>query len=541
MKFKQPAYSYLSEGDYSLQFLYGHDKQRRLTTFYNESGLAMEKYFVGLYEKEVAHTEEGVITRHINYITAGDGMTAIVIQEEQDEEIEVNTYFTYKDHLGSIVTLTDESGNVAYEQSFDAWGRYRNPYDWTFNDIPESPTWLRGYTGHCLSRSIFSMFSYEIENSSKITIGEHLPHFDLVNMNGRIYDPILGRMLSPDRFVPDPLSTQGYNRYAYVLNNPLRYSDPSGDLPVIVGVAIGAVVGGYIGGAVANNTINIAEWEWDKNTAIGITIGALTGAGIGAGIGAAFAGKLGVKAMAVAHFNAPVLKSGLVSGGLNMMYNYESGQTLGTSLGYFGAGFAGGVVGFEVGTLIGMMVGGTGNVGVLGADKGSDATFREYAQKFVSGAINSYVGPSIFANDMFGHKVNYMKMADGSYFGGSKASAKAWRAGWLNQASDFAHSSQETFNNRSLGERMMMFGAAGGSSIIGGAFDESIDNMRRGIGKSSAKFGMALAGGSSDYLLQQTIHGSINHNSNYYPFNYQYGWKKTSIFSYKSLFYSLAL
>ena len=47
-------------------------------------------------------------------------------------------------------------------------------------------------------------------------------------MNGRMYDPVIGRVLSPDNFVQDPTNTQSYNRYSYCLNNPLRYTDPSG-------------------------------------------------------------------------------------------------------------------------------------------------------------------------------------------------------------------------------------------------------------------------------------------------------------------------
>ena len=65
----------------------------------------------------------------------------------------------------------------------------------------------RGYTGH-----------------------EHLPEYGLIHMNARLYDPQAGRFLSPDPYVQDPADTQGYNRYAYALNNPLRYIDPSGEL-----------------------------------------------------------------------------------------------------------------------------------------------------------------------------------------------------------------------------------------------------------------------------------------------------------------------
>ena len=50
----------------------------------------------------------------------------------------------------------------------------------------------------------------------------------LIHMNGRIYDPELGRFLSPDPNIPEPGNTQAFNRYAYVYNNPLSYTDPSG-------------------------------------------------------------------------------------------------------------------------------------------------------------------------------------------------------------------------------------------------------------------------------------------------------------------------
>jgi RHS repeat-associated protein len=76
-----------------------------------------------------------------------------------------------------------------------------------FDNINTLPQWLsRGYTGH-----------------------EHLNQFNLINMNGRMYDPVLGRMLSPDIFAQAPDFTQSHNRYSYCLNNPLKYSDPSGN------------------------------------------------------------------------------------------------------------------------------------------------------------------------------------------------------------------------------------------------------------------------------------------------------------------------
>jgi hypothetical protein len=98
-----------------------------------------------------------------------------------------------------------------------------------------------------------------------------------------VYDPIVGRFLSPDNYVPMPFSTQGYNRYAYCLNNPLIYTDPSGEF---VHLIIGAAIGGII-----NWATHGAEFTWEGlgYFGIGAVSGAL-GAGVGAGVNTALAG-----------------------------------------------------------------------------------------------------------------------------------------------------------------------------------------------------------------------------------------------------------
>jgi RHS repeat-associated protein len=58
---------------------------------------------------------------------------------------------------------------------------------------------------------------------------EHLPWFNMINMNGRVYDPLTGQFLSPDNNVQSPDFTLNFNRYAYCLNNPLIYTDPDGE------------------------------------------------------------------------------------------------------------------------------------------------------------------------------------------------------------------------------------------------------------------------------------------------------------------------
>ena len=105
-------------------------------------------------------------------------------------------------------TITDCNGNVEQELSYDAWGNRRDPDTWRrnwYNPALEEPMFDRGYTGH-----------------------EHMTALGLINMNGRCYDPVMSSFLSVDAYVQSPDNSQNFNRYSYCLNNPLKYTDPSG-------------------------------------------------------------------------------------------------------------------------------------------------------------------------------------------------------------------------------------------------------------------------------------------------------------------------
>lgn len=106
------------------------------------------------------------------------------------------------------ITITDSEEVVEQELSYDAWGNRRDPETWQrfwYNPVYEEPMFDRGFTGH-----------------------EHLYAFGLINMNGRVYDPLMSSFLSVDAFVQSPDNSQSFNRYSYCLNNPLKYTDPSG-------------------------------------------------------------------------------------------------------------------------------------------------------------------------------------------------------------------------------------------------------------------------------------------------------------------------
>jgi len=78
---------------------------------------------------------------------------------------------------------------------------------------------------------ISETFTYDNINTTfdrGFCMHEHYRDFNLINMNGRMYDPVMSSFLSPDNYVQEPVSLQSLNRYAYCLYNPLRYIDPSG-------------------------------------------------------------------------------------------------------------------------------------------------------------------------------------------------------------------------------------------------------------------------------------------------------------------------
>jgi RHS repeat-associated protein len=132
---------------------------------------------------------------------------------------------------------------------------------------------------------------------------EHLVEFDLINANGRLYDPTLGQFMQPDNYVQMPESAQSYNRYAYCLNNPLKYTDPSGELVWFVPVIIGAVVGAYTGASIQSRTA--AFWNWKPDAWKGAIVGGL----IGAAGGALFSSAIGATGMTTVAVNGTTVAS----------------------------------------------------------------------------------------------------------------------------------------------------------------------------------------------------------------------------------------
>ena len=191
------------------------------------------------------------------YLSSPDGIFAVVESTNHGFQL----HYVHTDNLGSWDIITDMGGDLEQSLSFDAWGNRRNASTWN-GSATDTPLFDRGFTGH-----------------------EHLYNFGLINMNGRVYDPFMSTFLSPDNYIQAPDNSQNFNRYAYCLNNPLKYTDPSGEVFGIDDIIIAAVVGAMVNMAYQGFSGNINS-AGDCFAAIGI--GALGGATGGAAGGAAF-------------------------------------------------------------------------------------------------------------------------------------------------------------------------------------------------------------------------------------------------------------
>lgn len=118
-----------------------------------------------------------------------------------------STHYMTLDHLGSIAVVTDDNGNVVERDAYDAWGKNRNlnGTDDTTCTLPDSSVSKRGFTSQ-----------------------EQVQGYCLINYNARVYDPQIGRFMTPDDVVPDEYNGQSLNRYTYVDNRPVSATDPTG-------------------------------------------------------------------------------------------------------------------------------------------------------------------------------------------------------------------------------------------------------------------------------------------------------------------------
>lgn len=200
-------------------FTYEADHERLVTSVSQSSGTDTTTYIDGLFESEYNSTTSVQTYRH--YVLAGATRVAVetITANGQGQMQSDQLGFFIHDQVGSAIGQVTENPGGSGQQlsiySYNPWGKGR-PTDATGGQIPYADL----APGQFIAEAVGQHEGFAAH--------ENLPSVGLVEMEGRIYDPEVGRFLSADPSVQFPFSTQGYNRYTYVNDNPLTFEDPTG-------------------------------------------------------------------------------------------------------------------------------------------------------------------------------------------------------------------------------------------------------------------------------------------------------------------------
>jgi RHS repeat-associated protein len=210
----------ITRGFSTVTFSYDPERQRYKRVDSTSAGVTTTIYAAGHAYEKITRPNGTIEQKY--YI----GGFAVVTRTGTTDTVS----YLLGDHLGSVDTITNANGLISQKMSFDAWGKRREA-GWMAMADPslfDATLTTHGFTGH-----------------------EEIDPVGLIHMNGRVYDPEIGRFLSADPFVQDMSNSQNLNRYTYVLNNPLSLTDPTGYFFGSVFKAIGNFIGKVFSGLVS--------------------------------------------------------------------------------------------------------------------------------------------------------------------------------------------------------------------------------------------------------------------------------------------------
>ncbi len=233
--FGKPTYMGSSNG-YQTEVVYGA-AQTRVWRGDVENGQLTETVYIGKDYERIDNPDGSREHRH--YL----GDWGVHVNNEADNEA-YNVYFT-RDHIGSMASKSDDrtSPTIKFHAN-EPWGRRQDKH-WN------------GQVYDTLSGSALKEMTFGTTRG--FTDHEHLDGVGLIHMNGRVYDPIVGRFVSPDPWIQDPKNSQSFNRYSYVWNNPLRYTDPTGEFIPLIIVAVKVVGWGMAAYGLYDGASTVAE------------------------------------------------------------------------------------------------------------------------------------------------------------------------------------------------------------------------------------------------------------------------------------------
>lgn len=198
--------SKITRGSQWVSFSYDNNRQR----YFKQNQDGDKTWYLGKAYERIERANGEV--EHKQFISGGGKLVAVNIDRKksnasgQTASFDRQVRYLHSDALGSNDLITDLWGNVVDRKNYDAWGKERYfEWDKEANYLEQDPMVNRGYTGH-----------------------EQVEEIGLIHMNARMYDATLGRFISADSFIQAPSNSQSFNRYSYVQNNPMKYTDPSG-------------------------------------------------------------------------------------------------------------------------------------------------------------------------------------------------------------------------------------------------------------------------------------------------------------------------
>ncbi len=217
------SYNYpteISDSSRTFEYSYGGNREKWKLVYTIGSSVETSIYVGSIYEKNT--NSSGTDYRH--YVEAnGRAVAMVIINNSSDLARYIHT-----DYQGSTETITLSNGALKVNENFSAFGERRDPTDWSGAPVSADVYAIAdltdvGYTGH-----------------------QNLINTSLVHMKGRVFDAHIGRSLSADPYIPDPMNPQAFNRYSYVYNNPMSYTDPNGFCPECAIFVADAIFSGVV-------------------------------------------------------------------------------------------------------------------------------------------------------------------------------------------------------------------------------------------------------------------------------------------------------
>ncbi len=188
----------------NVTFIYDGENAR-IRTIDEAAGVTLDS-IDGLYEFRRSNGATGYNGEHVFNVVVGGRLIARRLWTFVDHKLEHNLEeFVHSDHQGSIELVTSGKRDVLERLKYDPFGMRVHVDDPSKHHVKRSTDLQTGYTAQ-----------------------EQLDTWLLIDMKGRFYDPTIAKFISADPFVPDVFNPQAWNRYAYVLNNPLTLRDPTG-------------------------------------------------------------------------------------------------------------------------------------------------------------------------------------------------------------------------------------------------------------------------------------------------------------------------